>query len=310
MRAVRDVPVGRVSARPLVEIVVPVRDEARTLGANVGALVAWLDANPERLVPGMERQGAQGWRVTIAENGSADDTAAIARRLAARDPRIAVLELGAAGRGGALRAAWLASEADVVAYMDVDLSTNLAAFGDLVAPLLDRRAGVAIGTRLAAASRVRRRLRREVLSRGYNALARALCDARFSDAQCGFKALRADVARELVRTSPTTGGSSTPSSCCSPSAPGTRSTRCRPSGSRTSTRGCGSSRRSSPTSEASGASARDHDAEQAQRAAGQRERRLLLAEHQPAHGTAIGGTRYVVAPSFPRSSGSARTPTS
>ena len=185
-------------SRPHIEIVVPVRDESRTLEPNVTTLVSYLDRHPERLVPGMERQGALRWRVTIAENGSSDDTAEIARRLAARDPRIAVLELGAAGRGGALRAAWLASDADLVAYMDVDLSTNLAAFGDLIAPLLAHTADVAIGTRLAPASRVRRRLRREVLSRGYNALARGLCDARFSDAQCGFKALRADVARELV----------------------------------------------------------------------------------------------------------------
>jgi glycosyltransferase involved in cell wall biosynthesis len=170
-----------------VEIVVPVRDEAATLESNVEALVAWLVAH-----------AAFSWRVVIAENGSSDATATIARGIAARDERIGVLELDVAGRGGALRAAWLASEAQVVAYMDVDLSTNLEAFGDLVAPVLERRAEVAIGTRLAPAASVRRRLRRELLSRGYNALARRVCGARFSDAQCGFKALRADVARALV----------------------------------------------------------------------------------------------------------------
>jgi glycosyltransferase involved in cell wall biosynthesis len=177
------VAVGGVS----VDIAVPVRDEAATLAANVGALVAWL-----------ERRAGFAWRVVIVENGSSDATPAIARSLAARHPRVDVLELEAAGRGGALRAAWLASDADVVAYMDVDLSTNLDAFGALVTPLLDGSAGVAIGTRLAPASRVRRCRRREALSRGYNALARVVCGAQFSDAQCGFKALRAEVARALV----------------------------------------------------------------------------------------------------------------
>jgi glycosyltransferase involved in cell wall biosynthesis len=211
---------------PLVEIAVPVRDEAATLAANVGALVAWLERHAPSsrdvcvvpacqgqgrrddpasrhgcVVPacqGQRRCGGFAWRIVVVENGSSDATAAIARSLAARDARIRVLELDAAGRGGALRAAWLASDADVVAYMDVDLSTNLDALGPLVAPLLDRSADVAIGTRLAAASRVRRCVRREVLSRGYNALARTVCGATFSDAQCGFKALRADVARALV----------------------------------------------------------------------------------------------------------------
>ena len=166
-----------------VEIVVPVHNEAATLEANVEALLAWLD-----------KHAGFTWRVVVAENGSWDGTADIARRLAG----VEVMERAAAGRGGALRAAWLASDARVVAYMDVDLSTNLDAFAALVAPVLNGEADLAIGTRLAPAARVRRCLRREVLSRGYNALARALCGARFSDAQCGFKALRADVARELV----------------------------------------------------------------------------------------------------------------
>jgi glycosyltransferase involved in cell wall biosynthesis len=199
--------------RPLVEITVPVRDEERTLAANVTALVTWLEAHSVCAahtvcaaqsvcvspgIQGQRRRTGFDWRIVVAENGSSDATAQVARALAERDARIGVLELGAAGRGGALRAAWLASDADVVAYMDVDLSTNLDAFAALVAPLLDGTAAVSIGTRLAPASRVRRCLRRELLSRGYNALTRRVCGARFSDAQCGFKALRADVARELV----------------------------------------------------------------------------------------------------------------
>ena len=109
-----------------------------------------------------------------------------------------MLRLEQKGRGLALRTAWLASDADVVSYMDVDLSTNLTSFLPLVAPLLSGHSEVAIGTRLAHQAHVRRQVKREVLSRGYNLLVRAGFRAGFSDAQCGFKAMRADAARRLL----------------------------------------------------------------------------------------------------------------
>ena len=102
------------------------------------------------------------------------------------------------GRGRALRTVWEASAAEVVAYMDIDLSTDLAALLPLVAPLLTGHSDVAIGSRLARTSRVVRGARREVLSRGYNLLLRTTLRARFSDAQCGFKAMRTDCARRLL----------------------------------------------------------------------------------------------------------------
>jgi putative flippase GtrA len=102
------------------------------------------------------------------------------------------------GRGRALRAAWSASDADVVAYMDVDLSTDLRALLPLVAPLVSGHSDVAIGSRLAPGARVQRGPKRELISRAYNHVLRGTLRARFSDAQCGFKAVRGDVARELV----------------------------------------------------------------------------------------------------------------
>jgi len=115
-----------------------------------------------------------------------------------------VLHLDAQGRGLALRTAWSRSEADVVAYMDVDLSTDLNALLPLLAPLLSGHSDVAIGTRLARGARVIRGPRREIISRGYNLLLHAALGTGFSDAQCGFKALRADAARALL---PLTGDS-------------------------------------------------------------------------------------------------------
>jgi putative flippase GtrA len=82
--------------------------------------------------------------------------------------------------------------------MDVDLSTDLAALLPLVAPLISGHSDVAIGTRLHRGSRVVRGTKREFISRCYNLLLRGTLAARFSDAQCGFKAIRADVARELL----------------------------------------------------------------------------------------------------------------
>ena len=173
--------------RQLVEIVVPVHNEERTLERNVELLLEYL--RTEFPFP---------FRVVVADNASQDETPALAERLARSHAEVSSLRLDRKGRGLALRTAWLSSEADVVSYMDVDLSTNLASFLPLVAPLLSGHSEVSIGTRLAPQAHVRRRIKRELLSRGYNLLVHTGFRAGFSDAQCGFKALRTDVARRLV----------------------------------------------------------------------------------------------------------------
>ena len=145
------------------------------------------------------------------------------------------------GRGRALHHVWSASDAQVLAYMDVDLSTDLAALLPLVAPLLSGHSDLAIGTRLARGARVVRGPKRELISRCYNRCCTRCCATRFSDAQCGFKAIRADGARELLPLVRGPAGSSTPSCSCSPSAPGCASTRCRSTGSTTPTPGSTSS---------------------------------------------------------------------
>src|SRR5439155_2393895 len=118
--------------------------------------------------------------------------------LAAALPEVVSLRLAGKGRGRALRLAWSASPAPVLAYLDVDLSTDLAALLPLVAPLISGHSDLAIGSRLSRGSRVVRGPKREILSRGYNLLLRGTLAARFSDAQCGFKAIRGDVARRLL----------------------------------------------------------------------------------------------------------------
>ena len=170
-----------------VEIVVPVYNEAEHLEARIGELRRFLDDSfPFRSL------------VTVVDNGSTDATFAVASRLAAQVPGVAALHLNRKGRGHALRSAWSTSTAPVVAYMDVDLSTSLTALLPLVSPLLSGHRDVAIGTRLAKGARVVRGPKRELISRAYNRLVRVALRGRFSDAQCGFKALRREAAVELL----------------------------------------------------------------------------------------------------------------
>ena len=172
---------------PVLDLVIPVFNEERGLEHAVRTTRAFLD-----------RSFPYPARLTIADNASTDATLAIASRLAAELPGVRVEHLDAKGRGRALHTVWLGSDAQVLAYMDVDLSTDLAALLPLVAPLVSGHSHLAIGSRLSRASRVVRGPRRELISRTYNLILRGALSARFSDAQCGFKAIRADAARELL----------------------------------------------------------------------------------------------------------------
>ncbi len=171
---------------PQVDIVVPVEDEERGLAPGI-----------MRLVGHLREDFPFTARVTIADNGSTDGTWPEACALAAMFPEVRAVHLDLPGRGRALHQVWSASDAEVLAYMDVDLSTDLKALLPLVAPLLSCHSDIAIGSRLAKESRVVRGRKREVISRSYNLL-RVTLGVGFSDAQCGFKAIRAAAAKELL----------------------------------------------------------------------------------------------------------------
>jgi putative flippase GtrA len=172
---------------PSIEVVVPVYNEQAALARSICRLHAFLS-----------REMPFAWRIVIADNASTDATTRIARELARRLDNVSSMRLVVKGRGHALRAAWTASDADILCYMDVDLSTDLRALLPLVAALVSGHSDIAIGTRLAHGSRVVRGRKRELISRTYNHLLRLALRASFSDAQCGFKAVRADVARGLL----------------------------------------------------------------------------------------------------------------
>jgi putative flippase GtrA len=172
---------------PAVEIVVPVFNEAGQLEASIRRLHRYLvDVFPF------------SFRLTIADNASTDRTWMTARELAEQLPGVVAVRLEKKGRGRALHSVWSQSDAEVLAYMDVDLSTDLAALLPLVAPLLSRHSDLAIGSRLARGAHVVRGPKRELISRSYNRLLHTALATHFSDAQCGFKAIRADRARQLL----------------------------------------------------------------------------------------------------------------
>jgi glycosyltransferase involved in cell wall biosynthesis len=160
-----------------VEIALPVYNEVDVLEDSVARLDAFLGSH----IPFPTR-------IAVVDNGSNDGTQELAQALATERGRMRVLRIEEKGRGRALRAAWSTSTADVVAYMDVDLSTGLGALLPLLAPVVSGHSVGAVGNRLMAGACTVRGARREVLSRGYNVLLRSVCGARFGDAQCGFKA--------------------------------------------------------------------------------------------------------------------------
>ena len=171
-----------------VDAVIPVYNEAHVIERSVATLADYLDKH----LP-------YDWRIRIADNASTDTTLQVAQGLSERMPRVDVLHLDQKGRGRALRAAWLDSKADVVSYMDVDLSTDLAAYPPMIRAIAEEGYDVATGRRLGPGARVeKRKLQREITSRAYNMIIKAGFRTRFTDAQCGFKALSRRAADALL----------------------------------------------------------------------------------------------------------------
>jgi putative flippase GtrA len=178
---------GTIDTRSVVDIVIPVYNEEVDLAPSVHRLDDYLrDSLP------------YPYCITIADNASTDGTWVVAQELAAQRPGVRAVHLDEKGRGRALKQVWTTSAAPVLAYMDVDLATDLRALLPLIAPLISGHSDVAIGTRLTSSSRVVRGPKREFISRSYNLLLKGTLAASFSDAQCGFKAITAAVAADLL----------------------------------------------------------------------------------------------------------------
>ena len=187
LAAAQNQPSFRAIARPLIDIVVPVLNEEKILQKSITTLDEYIAKHlPYR------------YQITIADNGSQDKTLEIAKNLAEKHQSVRVVSLAERGRGRALKQVWQNSPADILTYMDVDLSTSLDDFLPMIQPLVAGEAGVAIGSRLMKDSRTSRGVKREFISRFYNNIIKWTSGTKFSDAQCGFKAIRRDVAAKFL----------------------------------------------------------------------------------------------------------------
>lgn len=172
-----------------VDIVVPVYNEEKDIARNIPALSDFLsgDAFPYE------------WRIVIGDNGSTDSTPSVSQDLARQDPKhVSYYRATAKGKGRVIKECWLAGEADILSFMDVDLSTGLDAFPALIGAIANDGYDVAIGSRLHRRSKVSRSLKRRVLTRGYSTLVKLLFWTSFTDAQCGFKAARREAAQRVL----------------------------------------------------------------------------------------------------------------
>ncbi len=177
----------RAITRPLIDIVVPVLNEEKILQKSIMTLDEY-----------MAKHLPYRYQITIADNGSQDKTLEIAKNLAEKHQSVQVVSLAERGRGRALKRVWQNSSADILTYMDVDLSTSLDDFLPMIQPLVAGEAGVAIGSRLTKGSKTTRGVKREFISRCYNNIIKWTSGTKFSDAQCGFKAIRRDVAAKFL----------------------------------------------------------------------------------------------------------------
>jgi glycosyltransferase involved in cell wall biosynthesis len=169
-----------------VDVVIPVYNEERALPYSIQKLTEFLQVNLHN-----------PWQVIIADNASTDSTRSVAENLCREHQGVSYLYLPQKGRGQTLRAAWLESNADIVSYMDVDLSTDVSCFPKLV-EALESGYHIAIGSRLSKESKVTRSFKREFISRSYNLMIKGMFFTSFEDAQCGFKALTRQTAQTIV----------------------------------------------------------------------------------------------------------------
>ncbi|MBI2106387.1 glycosyltransferase family 2 protein [Candidatus Woesearchaeota archaeon] len=172
--------------KTIVDIVIPVYNEEKILEKSVSTLTDFLNKNFKH-----------DWQIIIADNASIDKTLEVANNLSKRYKKVKVLHLDQKGRGRALRAAWTQSKADIVSYMDVDLSTDLTFFPLMIDSLLNGY-DVATGSRLMKGAEIKRSLKREILSRGYNVLVRIILGVNYKDSQCGFKAVTREIVDKIV----------------------------------------------------------------------------------------------------------------
>lgn len=168
-------------------VTIPVYNEERALPVSIPTLHQFLT----------ERLNEYDWEIVIADNASIDQTPKVSNELTIKFDRVKYLRLEQKGRGRALKKSWTTSDADICSYMDVDLSTNLESFPPMIDALANKGFDIGTGSRLMKGANTKRSVKREIISRTYNIMVKTMFFTKFSDAQCGFKAVTRDVINKL-----------------------------------------------------------------------------------------------------------------
>lgn len=167
--------------KPVLEIALPVYNEEKELQENTLKLYNYL----------AKIYSKKEFKITIADNASTDSTLTIARNLAKKYPEIGVVRLEDKGRGRAIKRVWFNSQAEVLGYMDIDLSTDLNGLPNIVNAIMNKDFDIGVGSRLVKGAKIHNRpITREIMSRGLNLLIKILFQTKFTDAQCGFKFIK------------------------------------------------------------------------------------------------------------------------
>ncbi|NQW24495.1 MAG: glycosyltransferase family 2 protein [SAR202 cluster bacterium] len=181
-----DIPTRKPGEPATVDITIPVYNEEEALPRTIATLTEFLRDNL-----------SNPWQIVIADNASNDNTRSVSEKLCEQYSGVNYRHLAQKGRGRALRTSWLDSRADIVSYMDADLSTDLPHFPQLI-QAIESGSHIAIGSRLSKESQVSRGFKREFISRSYNRLINSMFFIGLPDAQCGFKALTRSTAEAIV----------------------------------------------------------------------------------------------------------------
>lgn len=169
------------------DIVIPAYNESKNLEQSLKLLYSYL----------LKIKNVE-WNVIIGENGSKDNTLDVAKKLAKKFPRLKVRHLNIPSRDNTLLTLWGESDADILVYMDADMSTNPKHTQELIDSIFDGY-DIAIGSRIKEGAKVEREGIRVFLSNIYNKfLIPVILPTGVKDAQCGFKAINQKVAKSIL----------------------------------------------------------------------------------------------------------------
>ena len=164
----------------MINIIIPLYNEGKIIAKTIETLIHFLAQSgfPYEYV------------ITLANNASTDNSLMVCEELTRKFRQVRILDLTGKGKGRAIRAAWTTAEAEILTFMDADLSSDLSFFRSLIDAVVVEGYDLATGNRLGKNSKIiNRRFLRSVASRLYNIFIRVLFKTSISDHQCGFKAM-------------------------------------------------------------------------------------------------------------------------